>query len=110
MKDDETLKSCTAEGYFYIQYICLMPEVDVKGRQVIGLALSCLCVFLYFFNVIFFDFIDTVQKTQCVDYDVKTITGDDYTVEFNLKEEQYDKWKTRYHDLTNPMSEMAQFK
>ena len=90
--DDETLAACTEEGYFYIQYICQMPESLNAFRQTIGLGLSCLTIFLYFFYVVYFDYIDTVQKCKCVEYDFKTITGADYTIEFDLTAKQYEKW------------------
>lgn len=45
-----------------------------------------------------------------VDWDVKTITAGDYTVEFNLEVETYEKFKKTYYDERNPMSENAQFK
>ena len=45
-----------------------------------------------------------------VDYDVKTITAGDYTVEFKMDETQYEYWLNNYHQQSNPINEMAQFK
>ena len=45
-----------------------------------------------------------------VDWDVKTITAGDYSVEFDIMEKTYARWKSRYFDERNPMSENAQFK
>ena len=109
-KDPKLLKACTDEAYFFIQYVCMMPEGEYDRRQRVGLFLSCMCIFIYFFNQIYFDYIDAFQKNKYIDYDFKTITAGDYTVEFDITPTQYDNWKTNYHDLTNPMSEMAQFK
>jgi len=39
---------------------------------------------VYFFAVIYFDYIKTVEETNYVDFDVKTITAGDYTMEFDL--------------------------
>ena len=47
---------------------------------------------------------------EFVDFDVRTITAGDYTVTFDLEQKTYDKFKNKYFDETNPMSENAQFK
>jgi len=41
---------------------------------------------------------------------VKTISAGDYSVEFDINEKSYEKFKQEYFLDTNPMSEMAQFK
>ena len=45
-----------------------------------------------------------------VDFDVKTITAGDYSIEFDIDREQYDHFKKIYYQENNPISEMAQFK
>lgn len=45
-----------------------------------------------------------------VDWDVKTITAGDYSVEFDLELATYEKFQRTYLDVKNPMSENAQFK
>lgn len=45
-----------------------------------------------------------------VDFDVRTITAGDYSVEFDLEVETYDNFKDKYFDCMNPMSENSQFK
>lgn len=45
-----------------------------------------------------------------VDFDVKTITAGDYSIEFDIDREQYDHFKNVYYQEINPISEMAQFK
>lgn len=45
-----------------------------------------------------------------VDWDVKSITAGDYSVEFDLDVKTYDYFKNTYYDETNPMSENLQFK
>lgn len=41
-------------------------------------------MFVYLYTLVFFDYLETVQKTKYVDWDVKTITAGDYTVEFDI--------------------------
>lgn len=71
---------------------------------------GCFTVFIYFFVIVFIDYISHVEKNNYLDFDVKTITAEDYTVEFELNKELFTAWQEKYHDVTNPMSEMAQFK
>jgi len=42
-----------------------------------------------------------------VDWDVKTITAGDYSIEFDLEDTTYNKFKTTYYQKENPMSENA---
>lgn len=80
-------------------------------RKVYGLMVGCLGVFVYLFALIYVDYIKQVQKNKSIDFDVKTITAGDYTIEFDLGgEEIYNRWKATYHKENNPISEMAQFK
>jgi len=44
---------------------------------------------------------------EYVDWDVKTITAGDYSIEFDLKIETYEKFKATYYQKENPMSENA---
>ena len=67
-------------------------------------------MFVYLFIIIYFDYIKTVQKNAYVDFDVRTITAGDYSVEFDLEVETYDNFKEKYFDENNPMSENSQFK
>lgn len=51
-----------------------------------------------------------VQRFNYVDFDVKTITAGDYTVEINILPSVYNKFLDTYKDPSNPMTENAQFK
>jgi len=56
---------------------------------------------------VYIDYVATVQSNMYVEWDVKTITAGDYTIEFDLDEETYEKWKGRYYDESNFLSECA---
>jgi len=101
----------------FIQYACeIAGPKDPNAynrtsvRQIYGLYFACTAIFIYFYATVFFDYIRAVEATNQLDYDVKTYTAGDYSVEFKIQHTQYDNWKEKYHDPTNPMSEMAQFK
>jgi hypothetical protein len=88
----------------------VLPEDHSDKRQVFGLITACTAVFIYLFTIVYFDYIKTLQKTKYVDFDVKTITAGDYTVEFDIDEEIYAEFQQNYLDPTNPMGEIQQFK
>ena len=86
---------------------CLVPEKEVVGRQIFGLFVGCMAVFVYLFTVVYFDYIHSVQKNKYVDWDVKTITAGDYTTEHDIDREAFDRWKDKYLDTENPINEIA---
>ena len=86
---------------------CVVPPELVAGRLLFGLFAGCIGVFIYLFCVVYFDYIKCVQKSVYVDYDIKTITAADYSVEFAISAEQYAHWQAHYLQANNPMSEMA---
>lgn len=65
---------------------------------------------MYLFVLLFIEYISSVQENKYVDYDVRTITAADYSVEFPITKGQYEYWKDHFKQQDNPMSEMAQFK
>ena len=72
-----------------------------------GLVIASITVFLYFYIIVYFDYIESVEDNRYIDYDVKTITASDYTVEFEISDSQYNRWKNQYLHDHNPMSELA---
>lgn len=51
-----------------------------------------------------------VQNNKLLDFDVKTITAADYAVEFGVSPLAYRNFIEKYHDETNPISEINQFR
>lgn len=80
---------CGDDATFYLQAACLIPEKEASIRKIFGLVCGCLCVFVYLFVIIYFDYVKSVQKCKFVDQDVNTITAGDYSVEFDLEEKTY---------------------
>lgn len=103
---------CTDKSTFYLQSPCIVRESHIppivakkegekvltnKGkRQLFGLMVGCLGVFVYLYTIIFMDYIKQVQVNKFIDFDVKTITAGDYSIEFDISPEVYDKWKNHY--------------
>lgn len=72
-------------------------------RKVYGLAAGTIAVFIYLWSIIYFDYIQSVQVNKFIDYDIKTITAGDYTVEFDIHEDFFHNFEKDYYDKTNPI-------
>ena len=66
---------------------CILSDDQIVDRKVDGLMYACVVVFLSLFILNYFDFIKKVQENNYIEWDVKTITSGDYTVEINLDPE-----------------------
>jgi hypothetical protein len=73
-----------------------VPENRKVKRLTFGLAIGCLGVFMYLFVLLFIEYISSVQENKYVDYDVRTITAADYSVEFPITKGQYEYWKDHF--------------
>lgn len=121
-----TAGQCTDKAQFYLQAPCKVRQrhlpiddedyditehlPNMQKRQLYGLMVGCLGVFVYMYTIVYIDYTKQVQKNKFLDFDVKTITAGDYSVEFDIDEDVYKKFKEFYLKEDNPISEMAQFK
>ena len=48
-----------------------------------------LVLFIFFFSLLYVDYIENIQALEFIDWDVKSITAGDYSIEFDFTEEQY---------------------
>lgn len=76
----------------------------------LGLLVACIGVLIYFFALVYFDYIRAIEKNKYLDFDVATITAGDYTVEFDMPKASYEYFKKVYYNKKCPMSEIAQFR
>jgi hypothetical protein len=74
---------------------------------VFALGIGSICILIYLYVQVYFDYIKSKESVNYVDWDVKTITGGDYSVEFDIGKGTYGRWKNKYYDERNPMSENA---
>ena len=98
---------CTDNAYIFVQLPCHINNSDKNQREIFGLMTGCLAVFVYLYTLVYFDYIKTVETNKYVDWDVKTITAGDYTVEFDLDPDTYEHWKENYYDETSLLNECA---
>ena len=72
--------------------------------------IGCIFVFVFFFVMTYLDYMKGVQKTKYVDWDVKTITAGDYTIEFDINEEFYKAFLDKYHEKSISIPEIMQLR
>ena len=51
-----------------------------------------------------------MQANAFVEWDIKTVSAADYTVEFEITDDMYEYFESRYLDKNNPLSEIGQFR
>lgn len=61
----------------------------MKDRKVIGLFIGCLCISSALFITVYCDYIESIAKNKYKNWDVRTITAADYTVEMEITENFY---------------------
>lgn len=102
--------ACGDNAQFFFQIPCTYPDTELAQRQMLGLTVGCIGVFIYLFTIIYFDYIKSVQKTKYVDWDINTISAGDYSVEFDINKDFYEEFEKKYLDKTNPVPEIMQLK
>jgi len=100
-------KACDDESYIFVQIPCIIPSEDLTIRKVYGLAISCVGVWIYLFVHVTIEYIKSIQSNSYVEWDVKTCSAADYTVEFRIEPEMYEYFQDKYLDETNPISEIG---
>lgn len=89
-------KSMAAQ--FFIQTACLVPTADIADREIKGLALACSAVFVSLFVLNYLDYIKKTQENNYVEWDVKTITSGDYTIEFDITASFFAKYVDQVYE------------
>ena len=78
-----------------------MHEEQAVDRRVEGLFVGCMGVFIALFLVIFVDYLKSIFRNSFIEWDVKTITAGDYSVELNISQRMYNTFlKNKYDPLS----------
>lgn len=94
--------SCNADAaIFFVQSSCKLSSSDISTRKLYGLCVASLAVFMALFFNIFVDYIKSIEKNLNVEWDVKTITAGDYSVEVDIPAAMFDKFKSDHFDSNN---------
>ena len=86
------MDECFSEdSHAFIQVACVIPNYEV--RQVISLGIACAVTFVALFVLNFIDYISRMQEIRYIEWDVKTLTSSDYTVEVDIGNDFYSNYK-----------------
>lgn len=86
----------------FVQIACTYTDAELSDRQVFGLYNACMGVFISLFMIVYVDYIRSVQANNYVEWDVKTITAGDYSIEFDITESFYKKFLESRGNVNNP--------
>mmetsp|Transcript_41366 Transcript_41366/g.54391 ORF Transcript_41366/g.54391 Transcript_41366/m.54391 type:complete len:230 (-) Transcript_41366:1562-2251(-) len=73
----------------YLQIACTLSQEEVRERQVRSLFLGSAAAFIALFVLIYLDYMKKIQENDYVEWDIKTITAGDYTIEFDISPDFY---------------------
>ena len=107
-KDILTSNTCVEPtAHFFIQYSCtVLNEQLEKKYNKVSVATSCILLIAFcFVNLIYF--MQTTSKLDQLDYDIKTITAGDYTVQMDITKSMWgffidEIYPNRYEDKFSP--------
>ena len=68
----------------YVQIACTLQTEQIKMRQERSLLLGCIAVFVALFVINYLDYMKKIAENDYVEWDIKTITASDYTIEFDI--------------------------
>lgn len=80
------------DALMFIQVGCTLSNNELVDRKSRALVLGCAAVFIALFVINYLDYIKKSQENNYVEWDVKTITAGDYTIEFDLDPTFYPDW------------------
>lgn len=68
----------------FIQAACVIDEDEVKARQFQGFYIAGIVLIAGIYMVVYFNYAHLVAKNDYVEWDLKTVTAGDFTVEFDI--------------------------
>ena len=68
----------------YVQIACTLQTEQIRMRQERSLLLGCIAVFVALFVINYLDYMKKMAENDYVEWDIKTITASDYTIEFDI--------------------------
>ena len=77
---------------FFVQIACKLTHEELHVRKVQGLFIASLTVAIALYVSVFTDYIRQVAKNDFVEWDIKTVTSGDYTIEFDISDAFYDRF------------------
>ena len=98
------------DALLFVQIPCTFDPEELNERQVQGLFIGCMGVFIALFFVVYVDYMRSVFKNSFVEWDVKTITAGDYSVELDIPEALYKKFLEQKYDPLSGKTKIEGFR
>jgi hypothetical protein len=110
--NENSSASCrnTSNTYVFVQIPCVMTYEVMNTRQVQGLFIGSMGVFIALFFVVFIDYLRSTFKNTFIEWDVKTITAGDYSVEMDISESMYKNFLSTKYDPLSGKTKIAAFR
>lgn len=71
-----------------MQIACVIPEEELTARKVQGLLIASITIAIALYVSVFTDYVRQVAKNNFVEWDVRTVTAADFSIEFDLTDTQ----------------------
>ena len=86
----------SGSAQLFLQIACKLTHEEVTDRRVQGLFIASLTIAVALYVSVFTDYIRQVAKNDFVEWDIKTVTSGDYTIEFDITDEFFDRFVTQH--------------
>ena len=91
----------SGSAQFFLQIACKLDHDEITTRRIQGLLIASLTIAVALYVSVFTDYIRQIAKNDFVEWDIKTVTSGDYTIEFDISDEFYDRF-VQLHGANKP--------
>lgn len=91
----------SGSAMLFVQLACTYSDQELVDRQIFGLYQACVGVFVALYMIVYSDYIRSVEASNYVEWDVKTITAGDYTIEFDIRQSFFTQFKNEKGKVGN---------
>lgn len=96
---------------FFTQMPCKFHTDEITERKIQGLLIATMGVFISLFFVVYVDYLRATFKNLNIEWDVKTITAGDYSVEVDITEKMWKNFDDApEYNKDSHLSKLAQFR
>ena len=100
--DQAIMDECfSGSAQFFLQIACKLDHDEITTRRIQGLFIASLTIAVALYVSVFTDYIRQIAKNDFVEWDIKTVTSGDYTIEFDISDEFYDRF-VQLHGANKP--------
>lgn len=106
----DVARFCNDDASFFIQVPCVAPAPQFKMVKVQGLFIACTVIVIILFSVNYIQYIQIKQDYKYIDFDFKTLSTSDYSVEIQISEQMWRNFLKDLYDESSSFSRIGQFR